>query len=156
MRCQFCSCRESKVIDSRPTDEGVTIRRRRACLKCGRRFTTYEKVELKQLLVIKKDGRRESFEGAKIRGSILRACEKRSVSAAEIDAMVSRIEQAAYAAMEEEIPTYWVGEQVMRELRERDQVAYVRFASVYRQFTDISSFMDELTKMLTEQTLKRV
>jgi len=134
----------------------VTIRRRRACLKCGRRFTTYEKVELKQLLVIKKDGRRESFEGAKIRGSILRACEKRSVSAAEIDAMVSRIEQAAYAAMEEEIPTYWVGEQVMRELRERDQVAYVRFASVYRQFTDISSFMDELTKMLTEQTLKRV
>jgi len=125
-------------------------------LKCGRRFTTYEKVELKQLLVIKKDGRRESFEGAKIRGSILRACEKRSVSAAEIDAMVSRIEQAAYAVMEEEIPTYWVGEQVMRELRERDQVAYVRFASVYRQFTDISSFMDELTKMLTEQTLKRV
>ena len=155
MKCQFCSCRESKVIDSRPTEDSASIRRRRACLNCGRRFTTYEKIELKPLLVVKKDGRRETFEVDKIRGSILRACEKRTISAAEIDAMVSRIEQAAYAVMEEEIPTEWLGEQVMRELRERDQVAYVRFASVYRQFTDISKFMDELTKMITDQTIKR-
>lgn len=151
MKCQFCNCQDSKVVDSRPTEEGTIIRRRRECTGCGRRFTTYEKVELMPLLVVKKDGRRELFDSRKTKNSILHACEKRSISMAEIDAMVSRIEQAAYASMEEEITTRWIGEQVMQELKQRDQVAYVRFASVYRQFTDIGSFMEELTKMLTEQ-----
>jgi transcriptional repressor NrdR len=156
MKCQFCNCRDSKVVDSRPTEESASIRRRRECINCGRRFTTYEKIELMSLWVVKKDGRRELFDAAKMKNSVLRACEKRSVSMAEIDAMVSRVEQTAYAAMEDEIPTYWIGEQIMKELRERDQVAYVRFASVYRQFTDISNFMEELTKMLSEQAAKRV
>lgn len=151
MKCQFCSCTDSKVVDSRPTEEGTSIRRRRECINCGRRFTTYEKIELTPLMIIKKDGRRETFDSRKIKNSVMHACEKRSISVSEIESMVSRIEQAAYSAMEEEIPTSWIGEQVMQELKERDQVAYVRFASVYRQFTDISSFMEELTKMISEQ-----
>lgn len=151
MKCQFCNCQDSKVVDSRPAEEGSSIRRRRECTNCGRRFTTYEKVELMSLLVVKKDGRREQFDSGKTKNSILHACEKRTISIAEIDAMVSRIEQAAYSTMDEEVTTRWVGEQVMNELKQRDQVAYVRFASVYRQFTDIGSFMEELTKMLSEQ-----
>lgn len=151
MKCQFCNCQDSKVIDSRPTEEGASIRRRRECINCGRRFTTYEKIELTPLLVIKKDDRREVFNSQKIKNSILHACEKRTISLSEIDAMVSRIEQAAHATMREEVSTRWIGEQVMNELKDRDQVAYVRFASVYRQFTDIGSFMDELSQMLAEQ-----
>ena len=155
MKCQFCSCTDSKVVDSRPTEEGISIRRRRECINCGRRFTTYEKIELTPLMVVKKDGRREVFNSRKLKNSAMHACEKRSISVAEIDAMVSRIEQAAYSTMEEEISTSWIGEKVMQELKERDQVAYVRFASVYRQFTDISSFMEELTKMISEQKTGR-
>lgn len=151
MRCQYCNYLDSKVIDSRPTEGGASIRRRRECMQCGRRFTTYEKIEAVPLLVVKKDGRREPFETQKIRGSILRACEKRSVSLAEMDAMVDRIEKAAYNDVDGEVTTRHIGEMVMEELKRRDQVAYVRFASVYRQFTDISSFMDELTKLLGEQ-----
>ena len=151
MKCQYCGCLDSKVIDSRPSEEGLSIRRRRECIQCGRRFTTYEKIEAIPLLVVKKDGRREPFETQKVRNSILHACEKRSVSLAEIDAMVSRIEQAAYNGADSEVRTRRIGELVMEELKSRDQVAYVRFASVYRQFTDISSFMNELTKLLGEQ-----
>jgi len=151
MKCQYCGCLDSKVIDSRPSEEGLSIRRRRECIQCGRRFTTYEKIEAIPLLVVKKDGRREPFETQKVRNSILHACEKRSVSLAEIDAMVSRIEQAAYNGADSEVSTRRIGELVMEELKSRDQVAYVRFASVYRQFTDISSFMNELTKLLGEQ-----
>ena len=151
MKCQYCGCLDSKVIDSRPSEEGLSIRRRRECTQCGRRFTTYEKIEAIPLLVVKKDGRREPFETQKVRSSILHACEKRSVSLAEIDAMVSRIEHAAYNGADSEVSTRRIGELVMDELKSRDQVAYVRFASVYRQFTDISSFMNELTKLLGEQ-----
>lgn len=151
MKCQYCGCMDSKVIDSRPSEEGLSIRRRRECTQCGKRFTTYEKIEAVPLLVVKKDGRREPFETEKVRGSILHACEKRSVSLSEIDAMVSRIERDAYNGMEQEVTTRRIGEMVMEELKSRDQVAYVRFASVYRQFTDISSFMDELTKLIGEQ-----
>ncbi|MBQ2700322.1 MAG: transcriptional repressor NrdR [Clostridia bacterium] len=151
MKCQYCGCLDSKVIDSRPSEEGLSIRRRRECTQCGKRFTTYEKIEAVPLLVVKKDGRREPFDSQKIRGSILHACEKRSVSLSEIDAMVSRIERDAYNGMEQEVTTRRIGEMVMEELKSRDQVAYVRFASVYRQFTDISSFMDELTKLIGEQ-----
>ena len=151
MKCQYCGCMDSKVIDSRPSEEGLSIRRRRECTQCGKRFTTYEKIEAVPLLVVKKDGRREPFETEKVRGSILHACEKRSVSLSEIDAMVSRIERDAYNGMEQEVTTRRIGEMVMEELKSRDQVAYVRFASVYRQFTDISSFMDELTTLIGEQ-----
>ena len=151
MKCQYCGCLDSKVIDSRPSEEGLSIRRRRECTQCGKRFTTYEKIEAVPLLVVKKDGRREPFDSQKIRGSILHACEKRSVSLSEIDAMVSRIERDAYNGMEQEVTTRRIGEMVMEELKSRDQVAYVRFASVYRQFIDISSFMDELTKLIGEQ-----
>ena len=151
MKCQYCGCLDSKVIDSRPTEEGLSIRRRRECTQCGRRFTTYEKLEAVPLLVIKKDGRREPFDTQKIRSSILHACEKRSISLAEIDAMVSRIEQAACNDTDQEVTPRRIGEMVMAELKSRDQVAYVRFASVYRQFTDISSFMDELTRLIGEQ-----
>ena len=151
MKCQYCGCLDSKVIDSRPSEEGLSIRRRRECTQCGKRFTTYEKIEAVPLLVVKKDGRREPFDSQKVRASILHACEKRSVSLSEIDAMVSRIERDAYNGMEQEVTTRRIGEMVMEELKSRDQVAYVRFASVYRQFTDISSFMDELTKLIGEQ-----
>ena len=153
MRCKYCHCPDSKVIDSRPADEGTSIRRRRECIGCGRRFTTYEKIEMAPLLVVKKDGRREAYDGGKVKNSILRACEKRSISSAEIDAMVDGVEQTVYSEMLEEVSTSFIGEQVMRKLKDRDQVAYVRFASVYRQFTDIGSFMDELTKMLSEQRI---
>lgn len=150
MRCQYCNCFDSKVIDSRPTEEGNSIRRRRECIRCGRRFTTYEKIELAPLLVIKKDKRREPFDSQKIKSGIIHACEKRPVSLAQIDGVVTQIEQGVYNAMEEEITTHRIGEMVMAELKKLDEVAYVRFASVYRQFTDISSFMEELTKLLSE------
>ncbi len=150
MRCQYCSCPDSKVIDSRPTEDGNSIRRRRECMQCGRRFTTYEKIELVPLLVVKKDKRREPFDSQKIRNGIVHACEKRPVSLGEIDAIVTRIEQSVYNTMEAEVTTRQIGEMVMEELKKLDEVAYVRFASVYRQFTDISSFMEELTKLLSE------
>ena len=155
MRCQYCNCSDSKVIDSRPTEEGNSIRRRRECIQCGRRFTTYEKIEMVPLLVVKKDKRREPFDSQKIRNGILHACEKRPISLTEIDAVVTKIEQAVYNAMETEITTRQIGEMVMDELKKLDEVAYVRFASVYRQFTDISSFMEELTKLLGENQRKR-
>lgn len=150
MRCQYCNCTESKVIDSRPTEEGNSIRRRRECVGCGRRFTTYEKIEQLPLMVVKRDGRREPFDATKIKGGILHACEKLPVSMQQIDAMTARIEQSAYAAMEGEIPSQRIGDMVMAELKAINDVAYVRFAAVYRKFTDLGTFMDELQKLVNE------
>ncbi len=151
MRCQFCSCVESRVIDSRPTDDGNSIRRRRECVQCGRRFTTYEKIEAPELLVIKKDHSRELFDPQKLRLGIIAACHKRPVSASEIDRIVNNIEQTASNNLQNEITTRQIGEMVMEELRRLDEVAYVRFASVYRQFTDIPTFMNELNRMITDK-----
>ncbi len=155
MRCQYCNCTESKVIDSRPTEEGNSIRRRRECINCGRRFTTYEKIELLPLMVIKRDGRREPFDAQKIKAGIVHACEKLSVPMQQIDEMTSHIEQAAYAAMEGEISTQRIGDMVLQELKNVNDVAYVRFAAVYRLFTDIGTFMQELQKLLDENEKKQ-
>ncbi len=150
MKCQFCNSEDSRVVDSRPTDDGASIRRRRECISCSRRFTTYEKVEVIQLLVIKKDQTRELFDAGKIRSGIIHACHKRPVAAKEIDQIVQAVEQFAYNSMQQEITTQQIGEMVMEALRKLDEVAYIRFASVYRQFTDIPTFMDELKRLMTE------
>ena len=151
MKCPYCGYKESKVVDSRPADEGNSIRRRRECLACEKRFTTYETMESLPMVVIKKDGSRQSFDRNKVLGSMLRACEKRTVSIADLERMTDEIEQNLQNNLEREISTGMVGEQVMDKLRDVDEVAYVRFASVYRQFKDIDSFMEELTKLLAEQ-----
>ncbi len=142
---------DSKVIDSRPTDDGYSIRRRRECIQCGRRFTTYEKVELSPLFVVKKDGRREAFDSRKIKAGILHACDKLPVSMQQIDAIVTRVEQKAYTSMEGEISSEKIGDMVMAELKTLNDVAYVRFAAVYRKFTDVGTFMDELQKLVDEK-----
>ena len=154
MKCQYCSCTESKVIDSRPTEESSSIRRRRECMNCGRRFTTYEKIELLPLMVVKRDGRREPFDAQKIKAGIMRACEKLPISMLKIDEMSSSVEQAAYASMDAEISTTRLGDMVMQELKAVNDVAYVRFAAVYRLFTDIGDFMSELQKLLEENAGK--
>ncbi|MGL5514899.1 MAG: transcriptional regulator NrdR [Sporomusa sp.] len=151
MRCPFCGVVDSKVIDSRSADEGNSIRRRRECSACSRRFTTYEVVEEIPLMVIKKDGRREIFDRGKLLGGILRSCEKRPVSVAVIETTVSKIEKEIRNRIEREISTSQIGEDVMRHLKEIDQVAYVRFASVYRQFADINNFMQELELLIKSQ-----
>jgi len=150
MRCQFCGYLDSKVIDSRPTEEGTSIRRRRECLRCGRRFTTYEKIETSPIMIVKKDMRREPFNADKIKKGLLAACQKRPVSMKDIDNIVEKVEKLVYALGDDEISSRRVGEAVMDELKLLDEVAYVRFASVYRQFTDVSSFMDELNKLVME------
>ena len=151
MRCPFCGYSESKVIDSRPADEGASIRRRRECLSCSKRFTTYETVESLPMVVVKKDGSRQSFDRRKVLGGMIRACEKRPVPLAELEKIASEIEQDLQNSMEREISTETIGERVMERLRAVDQVAYVRFASVYRQFKDIDTFMAELNKLLAEK-----
>ena len=151
MKCQYCSCLDSKVIDSRPTDDGNSIRRRRECTNCGRRFTTYEKVELSPLFVVKRDGRRESFDSQKIKAGILHACDKLPVSMQQIDEIVTKVEQKAYASMDGEIQSEKIGDMVMSELKELNDVAYVRFAAVYRKFTDVGTFMNELKKLVDEK-----
>jgi transcriptional repressor NrdR len=148
MRCPYCAYPESKVIDSRPTDENNSIRRRRECLSCGKRFTTYETVESVPLVVVKKDGSRQSFDRQKLLNGMVRACDKRSVTLQTLEQAVADIEQRLLNSMDREIPTERVGELVMEELKKIDQVAYVRFASVYRQFQDIDSFVAELNKLL--------
>lgn len=150
MKCPYCTFVESKVIDSRPTDENERIRRRRECLSCGKRFTTYEVVEDVPLVVVKKDGSREEFDRGKLMRGLLRACEKRPVSLEQLEAVVERIENKLHASMEREIDSSVIGELAMEELRSIDEVAYVRFASVYRQFKDINTFMNELRKLLGE------
>lgn len=151
MKCIYCEYPESKVVDSRPVDDGAAIRRRRECLKCQRRFTTYEKVESTPLLVVKKDGSRESFNVEKIKMGIIRACEKRAVSIEEIEKLVADIEKQVHGSLKQEVSTGEIGEMVMEGLKKLDEVAYVRFASVYRQFKDISTFMDELNKLIKEK-----
>ena len=148
MRCPYCNFPESKVIDSRPTDESNSIRRRRECLSCGKRFTTYETVESVPLVVVKKDGSRQAFDRNKILNGLVKACEKRPVSMEVLEKTVSEIEQKLLNSMDREVPSERVGELVMDALKEVDQVAYVRFASLYRQFKDIDSFMAELNKLL--------
>ena len=151
MKCQYCSCLDSKVIDSRPTDDGNSIRRRRECTNCGRRFTTYEKVELSPLFVVKRDGRRESFDSQKIKAGILHACDKLPVSMQQIDEIVTRVELKAYSSMDGEIQSEKIGDMVMAELKDLNDVAYVRFAAVYRKFTDVGTFMNELKKLVDEK-----
>ncbi len=149
MKCPFCGFDDSKVIDSRAVDN--RIRRRRECVRCGKRFTTYESIETMPLVVIKKDKSRESFDRNKLFNGLLRACEKRPVSLEEIDRMVDEIESQILNSLVREIPSYRVGELAMDQLKKVDEVAYVRFASVYRQFADINTFMDELKAMLHEK-----
>ena len=148
MKCPFCGNLESKVVDSRPSDEGASIRRRRECLECHKRFTTYETMESLPLVVIKKDGSRQTFDKDKLLGSILNACEKRSVPMAKLEEIAGEIEQALQNDMEREVSSSVIGELVMEKLKDVDEVAYVRFASVYRQFKDIGTFMEELNKLL--------
>ena len=150
MKCPYCGYSESKVIDSRPADENSCIRRRRECLSCGKRFTTYETVESLPMVVVKKDGSRQSFDRRKVLGGMIRACEKRPVPLAELEKIAEEIEQDLQNSMEREISTEAIGEKVMERLRNVDQVAYVRFASVYRQFKDIDTFMTELNKLLAD------
>ena len=151
MKCPYCGHPESKVIDSRPADENASIRRRRECLSCARRSTTYETVESLPIVVIKKDGSRQSFDRQKVLRGMIRACEKRPVALAELERIADEIEQELQNSMEREIRTEVIGEKVMERLRKVDQVAYVRFASVYRQFKDIDTFMAELNKLLAEK-----
>ena len=151
MRCPFCGFGESKVIDSRPAEEGSSIRRRRECLSCRKRFTTYETVESLPIVVIKKDGSRQSFDRNKVLRGMIRACEKRPVSLADLERIAGEIELDLQNSMEREIRTELIGEQVMNRLKKVDEVAYVRFASVYRQFKDIDSFMAELNKLLADK-----
>lgn len=142
MKCMFCGCADSKVIDSRATDEGNSIRRRRECLHCAKRFTTYEIVENTPILVVKKDGTRQAFDPSKIKRGIVKACEKRPVPIAKIDALVTNIEKQIYNSLAQEILSTKIGEMVMAGLKELDEVAYVRFASVYRHFQDVSTFTE--------------
>ena len=150
MKCPFCGYNESKVIDSRPAEEGATIRRRRECLACARRFTTYEIIERMPLVVVKKDGSRQSFDKVKLINGMVRACEKRPVPLGKLEQVADDIEQELQSNLEREIRTVAIGEMVMTHLKELDEVAYVRFASVYRSFKDINTFMEELSKLLTE------
>ena len=150
MKCPFCGYEESKVIDSRPTDEGEKIRRRRECISCTKRFTTYEIIETVPIVVVKKDKSRQAFDRVKLFNGMLRACEKRPVSIDQIEKVVSDIETELQNSLDREVTSVHIGELVMDKLKELDEVAYVRFASVYRQFKDINTFMDELTKLLAK------
>ncbi len=154
MRCMYCSCTESKVIDSRSADDDTTIRRRRECMGCGRRFTTYETIEIAPILVVKSDGNRQAFDVGKIKRGIIKSCEKRPVPLEKIDALVDEIAKRVYNSMEQEISSKAIGEMVMEGLKGLDEVAYVRYASVYRYFKDISSFMSELQKMMEKKEEK--
>ena len=151
MKCPFCSFEESKVIDSRPTDEGERIRRRRECMSCGKRFTTYEIIESVPIVVVKKDKSREVFDRDKLFNGMMRACEKRPVSLEQVQKIVDTIETKLQSGFEKEVTSQVIGELVMEQLKNIDEVSYVRFASVYRQFKDINTFMDELTKILSQK-----
>lgn len=155
MKCMYCGFTESKVIDSRSTDEGRTIRRRRECMQCGKRFTTYETIETTPVLVVKNGGNRQAFDPNKIKNGIIKACEKRPVSMYKIEKLVDDIKKQVYNSLEQEITSKQIGEMVMEGLRQIDEVAYVRYASVYRSFTDISSFMSELETLMQEGKIKK-
>ena len=151
MTCPFCGYTESKVIDSRPAEEGATIRRRRECLACSKRFTTYEIIERLPLVVVKRDGSRQSFDKVKLINGMVRACEKRPVALQTLEQIADEIEQELQSNLEREVSTVDVGEMVMKRLKTIDEVAYVRFASVYRSFKDINTFMEELSKLLMDK-----
>ena len=151
MKCPYCGEADSKVIDSRSVDEGTSIHRRRECLKCGRRFTTYETVESMPLIVVKKDGSRQTFDRNKVLAGLVKACEKRAVPLSTLEKITSDIEQQLLNSLSREVASEHIGELVMEKLKEVDEVAYVRFASVYRQFRDINTFMDELSKLLKDR-----
>lgn len=148
MKCMYCGCLDSKVIDSRSTEDGTIIRRRRECINCGKRFTTYETVENTPIFVIKNNGARQAFDANKLKTGIIKACEKRPVSSIEIDRLVDNIQKKIYNSLEQEVSSKEIGEMVCEGLKDLDEIAYVRFASVYRSFTDTSSFMKELEKMV--------
>jgi len=148
MKCPFCNTPDTKVIDSRPADDNSSIRRRRQCIKCNKRFTTYEKLETMPLMVIKKDNTREPYDRSKIESGIIRSCHKRPVSSADVEQIVNEIENSVFSREEREIPTTVIGEMVMEKLKDLDEVAYVRFASVYREFKDVNTFMSEIESML--------
>ncbi len=151
MKCPYCEYPESKVVDSRPTDEGQAIRRRRECISCAKRFTTYEKIEEIPTIIVKRDGNREVYDRNKLMNGIIKSCEKRPVSMTTIEDMVDDIEKTIFNSMKNEITSIEIGELVMEKLKDVDEVAYVRFASVYRQFKDVNSFMQELKKLLAEE-----
>ncbi|HIZ16737.1 MAG TPA: transcriptional regulator NrdR [Firmicutes bacterium] len=154
MKCPFCSYEESKVIDSRPTDEGEKIRRRRECLRCNKRFTTYEMIETLPIIVVKRDKNRQTFDRSKLLAGIDRACYKRPIPAEDREKIVNDIEQALQSSLDREVSSARIGEMVMDRLRALDEVAYVRFASVYRQFRDINTFMDELNRLIRDKDNK--
>ena len=151
MKCPFCSHKNTRVIDSRPAEDNNSIRRRRVCDECGKRFTTYEKIETIPLIIIKKDNNREAYDRAKIEAGVLRACHKRPVSAQQITTLVDEVENEIFNREEREIPSGTIGELVMNKLKDLDAVAYVRFASVYREFKDVNTFMDELKSVLNDK-----
>ena len=151
MRCPYCNFLESKVVDSRRTEDEYAIRRRRECIQCGHRFTTYEKVEKLPLVVVKRNGAREIFDRGKILNGLIRASEKRSISLEDMEALVDEVEKKLRNSMEKEVRTTYIGELVMEHLRDLDEVAYVRFASVYRQFSDVSNFLKELEKLVDKR-----
>ncbi len=151
MKCPYCGFLESKVVDSRPAEDGTTIRRRRECISCGKRFTTYETVEITPIVVIKKDGARELFDRQKLLNGLLKACGNRPVSLDEMTKIVNNIEQRLQNSLKREVSSKDIGEMAMAELKEIDEVAYIRFASVYRKFQDVESFMEELKKLLSEK-----
>ena len=154
MKCPFCSHENTRVIDSRPAEDNNSIRRRRVCDECGKRFTTYEKIETIPLIIIKKDNNREAYDRAKIEAGVLRACHKRPVSAQQITTLVDEVENEIFNREEREIPSGTIGELVMNKLKDLDAVAYVRFASVYREFKDVNTFMDELKSVLNDKKNK--
>lgn len=147
MKCMYCGCEDSKVIDSRSTDDGRSIRRRRECVQCGKRFTTFETIELAPFLIVKRDGTRQLYDRGKLKNGILRSCEKRPISMAQIDEVVDNIEKTLYGSLEEEVTSMQIGDLVMDELKKIDEVAYIRFAAVYRQFKDSATFLEEMRKL---------
>ena len=154
MKCMFCGCEDSKVIDSRPTDDGKSIRRRRECMSCGKRFTTFETIEVLPFLVVKRDGTRQTYDKNKIKSGIIRSCYKRPISMAQIDKIVENIEKQLYNSLEQEIDSSVIGDLVMKELKELDEVAYIRFAAVYREFKDSASFFEEMSKIFNTGRVK--
>lgn len=147
MKCMYCGCEDSKVIDSRSTDDGRNIRRRRECVQCGKRFTTFETIEISPFLIVKRDGTRQLYDRSKLKNGILRSCEKRPISMAQIDKIVDNIEKTLYNSLEEEVTSQKIGDLVMDELKQLDEVAYIRFAAVYRQFKDSATFFEEMKKL---------
>ena len=155
MKCPFCNAADTRVIDSRPADDNASIRRRRQCETCGKRFTTYEKLETMPLMIVKKDNSREPYERSKIEAGIIRSCHKRPVSSEQISSLVDQIENALFSREDREISSSVIGEMVMEKLKDLDPVAYVRLASVYREFKDVDTFMQELTKLLEHQERRK-